>query len=124
MFNHIICIMMKKFLFMFAACALFVACGGEKKEQTIEERCDEYAKVTAELTNTAYEISQGRTKADYSADPAYQDLYQRCETTIEEFKSWCNSLPSEDRKKVMDYLLVARDKYRIPASNGDFPGYY
>lgn len=116
---------MKKILLMFAVCAMFVACGGdEKKAQTIEERCDEYAKVTAELTNAADEISYGRKKVDYCADPAYQDLKQRCETTIEEFKSWCSSLPSEDQKRVMDYLLVARDKYPIPARPGDFPGYY
>lgn len=116
---------MKKILLMFAVCAMFVACGGdEKKAQTIEERCDEYAKVTAELTNAADEISYGRKKVDYCADPAYQDLKQRCETTIEEFKSWCSSLPSEDQKRVMDYLLVARDKYPIPACPGDFPAYY
>ena len=95
---------------MFAVCAMFVACGGdEKKAQTIEERCDEYARVSAELTNQAIDICE--SVDDWRGDATYQDLKQRHDANDEAFTTWLHSLSDEDRKRAVDCLQDAYDRY-------------
>ena len=100
---------MKKILLMFAVCAMFVACGGEKKAQTIEERCDEYARVSAELTNQAIDICE--SVDDWRGDATYQDLKQRHDANDEAFTTWLHSLSDEDRARAVDCLQDAYDRY-------------
>lgn len=111
---------MKKILMLIAVCAMFVACGGEKKAQTIEERCDEYAKLRTELVNQAIDICE--SVDNYRADATYQDLKQRFEANNDEMMNWYHSLSSEDRTKVSDCLQDAYEKYPYKSEYyHDFP---
>lgn len=73
---------MKKFLLVFAACVVFVACGGEKKEPTIEEK-------TVAMATAAMEAYVAYIAEDE------QDYYDKFATLRDEMNNYIQSLPEE-----------------------------
>ena len=100
---------MRRLLMLFAACIMFVACGGSKDgkaQLTMEERCDQYAKLRMELSKEAYAI-----EGDFRADPRYQELKKLNDENDASFKEWLYSLPQEEQDKAVDYLQESYKKY-------------
>ena len=100
---------MRKLLMLFAACIMFVACGGGKDgkaQLTMEERCDQYAKLRMELSQEAYDIG-----GDFRDDPRYQELKKLNDENDASFKEWLHSLPQEEKEKAIDYLQESYRKY-------------
>ena len=92
---------MKKIFLALAVCVVMVACGGNGP-LSMEERCDQYAKLRMELANEALEIVN--SVDDYRSDARYQELKERNKANDESFMSWYRALSKEDKDKVFTYL--------------------
>ena len=100
---------MKKILLVFAACAMFMACGEDNKPKTSEERCLDYAKSRQELAIAAAERIDAVD--NYRADAEYIKLKEQFDNLNDEFEAWLDSLSPEEKSRAIDLLQDAYDLY-------------
>ena len=107
---------MKKILLVFAACALFMACGGdEKKELTVEEKATAYAQQYFEAAAAEFSAYLGE---EVEIPVSTKDV-------LNEFATWLKSLDNEQKTNAYEAVEAAGKEYAAEHDgvSYDFPDY-
>lgn len=95
--------MVKKFLLMFAACAMFVACGGDEKksEQTVEQKATIYAQQFFDAADAEFKAYLGE---EVEIPVSSKDV-------LNEFATWLKTLDDDGKVKAYEAIDAAEKDY-------------